>query len=298
MEKDQEDEEYETASPEQKLSIATYFIMSSPVGEVDFVVADTKKLVDDREILNPNALKKILKDYNVEQQTSAPIPSSEKKKKCIVSSYGMVSDTEYLNPNSGEILIFDHVTREFTGKSEKKSQLTPHIEKKRAAIQEQVDDYIEDRYKEGKCVGVVYALDGGEITICLAASNTKISSYWTGAWNSTFTIDVEKEGKQNLVGNIKVHVHYFEDGNVQLHSAIENKVELNLSSVKGDNKNEAIAIKIVETIRKIEDSYQSNLETMYVEMHRSTFKEMRRFLPINKQPMEWSIAAHGVGMKS
>lgn len=34
-------EEYEEASPEQKVNIATYFIMSSPTGEVDDVIKGT-----------------------------------------------------------------------------------------------------------------------------------------------------------------------------------------------------------------------------------------------------------------
>lgn len=33
------DDDYPVASAEQKLNISTYFIMSSPVGEVDEVVA-------------------------------------------------------------------------------------------------------------------------------------------------------------------------------------------------------------------------------------------------------------------
>lgn len=33
---------------------------------------------------------------------------------------------------------------------------------------------------------------------------------------------------------------------------------------------------------------------MYVDMHRATFKQMRRFLPITKQPMNWNTYAHGV----
>jgi len=116
-----DEEEYEEATPEQKLSIATYFIMSSPVGELDFVIADTKKLVDSNEILSPTALGKILKDYNVEQMVAV---KTNEGKKTLITTHGMVSDNEFVDPNAGKILIFDHLKREFTGTSDKKTRNT------------------------------------------------------------------------------------------------------------------------------------------------------------------------------
>jgi len=286
------DDTYDEASPEQKLSIATYFIMSSPIGEVDFVVADTKKLVDDDKVLSSKALIKILKDYNMEQMTAVDNNLASPATKSIISSYGMVTDNEYIDPNSGSVLVFDHLKRTFTGKSDKKQEVNEEFEKQRKEIQESVNNYIKERYKAGKCVGVVYGSEGGDITVCITASNTKISSYWTGGWNATFNFSLaEKKENAEMVCNIKIHVHYFEDGNVQLHAAIEKKIGVNVQTDP-----EKTAKSVSKAIDKIESDYQGNLEEMYVDMHRNTFKEMRRFLPISRQPMEWNMAAHGVGM--
>jgi hypothetical protein len=79
------DEEYRVASPEQKLNISTYFIMSTPVGEVDEVVADVQKLVKDDRTLNNNALLAILRDYNTEHMTAALDLTN---KPVLVSKYG------------------------------------------------------------------------------------------------------------------------------------------------------------------------------------------------------------------
>lgn len=281
-------EEYEEATPEQKLSIATYFIMSSPVGEVDFVTADTQKLINDDSILTSGALKKILKDYNIEQMTPAKTPDNSS---CLISSYGMVSDNEFMDPNSGKVLVFDHMRREFTSESDKKAvDLGSSIEAQRAGVQKAINSYVEDRYKPNKCTAVVYAADGGDITICISAANTKISSYWTGGWGAVFSFNPSTPGDTEMVGNVKVHVHYFEDGNVQLHTAIEKKITIKVSDPAGTGKSVAKAVEQIET------DYQNSLEEMYVDMHQVTFKEMRRFLPITKQPMEWNIHAHGVGL--
>jgi len=281
------DEEYEEASPEQKLSIATYFIMSSPVGEVDFVLADTKKLIGSDEILSKTAITNILKEYNIDLMCTAPTSDGP----AMVSSYGMVSDTEFVDPKTGKVLVFDHLRREFTSSSDSKQALDSSIDDLRKAVQKKVDEYVSNTYKEGKCVPVVYGADNGDITICLSAVNTKISAYWTGGWNSVFTFNCSTKSDAELNGDVKAHVHYFEDGNVQLHTAINKKV-----TVKVDDDHSVTADSVIKAISKIETDYQSSLEEMYVDMHRNTFKEMRRFLPISKQPMEWTPFAHGVGL--
>lgn len=287
MAEEEYDEEYEEASPEQKLSIATYFIMSSPVGEVDFVTADTQKLMDD-DVLNDDAVVNILKEYNIEQLTKAVTPDGHSS---IVSSYGMVTANEFLDPTCGKVLTFDHKTRQFTGETEKKSTVPDDVDAQRKGVQEAMNLYLERKYKSGKACCVVYGSDTGAITVCISASNTKISSYWTGAWKSIYSFSSSSAGDTEMTGNIKVHVHYFEDGNVQLHSAFEKKVSVVVGEPGVTGKS------VAKTIDNIESDFQSSLEKMYVDMHEKTFKEMRRFLPITKQPMKWNSNAHGVGLK-
>jgi len=81
-------------------------------------------------------------------------------------------------------------------------------------------------------------------------------------------------------------VHYFEDGNVQLHTNYDKSQSITVGDAA------ETGTEISKALNKIESEFQSNLEEMYVNMHRTTFKSMRRFLPITRQPMTWSSAAH------
>merc|ERR1712080_726197 len=106
-----------------------------------------------------------------------------------------------------------------------------------------------------------------------------ISAYWTGGWNAVFVCKIDEPGKVDFTGNIKIHVHYFEDGNVQLHAAIEKRAKVEIGSPADTGKS------VKSLIQSIEDNYQKHLAEMYVDLHRSTFKSMRRFLPVTRQPM-------------
>jgi len=273
---------------DQKLNIATYFLMSSPTGEVDDVVTDVLKLVD-KSVVSESSLDKILKDYNCENMVWAADPEDNKAPPILVSAFGQVSANSYLDANTGRVLTFDHRKRKFTGVSDKKQVLSGDVASYRDAISKSVSDYLTKQYKGGKVVSAVYGADSGQITVCISAKNVNLSNYWSGGWRSVYTLNVGKKGSPSeLKGNIKAQVHYFEDGNVQLHTNIDKTASVNIGS------EEDTAKEISKALLKIETDFQANLEEMYVNMHRTTFKAMRRFLPITKQPMTWNAAAHSL----
>jgi len=273
---------------DQKLNIATYFLMSSPTGEVDDVVTDVMKLAD-RAIVSESALEKVLKDYNCENMVWAADPEDSKAPSILVSAYGQVSANSYLDANSGRVLTFDHRKRKFTGVSDKKQVLGGDVASYRDAISKSVSEYQGKQYKSGKVVSAVYGADSGQVTICISAKNVNLANFWSGGWRGVYTINVGKKGSPSeLKANVKVQVHYFEDGNVQLHTNIDKTASINVGS------EEETAKEIAKALGKIETDFQANLEEMYVNMHRTTFKAMRRFLPITKQPMTWSVAAHSL----
>lgn len=275
--------EYEEASPEQKLNIATYFIMSSPTGEVDDVLADVNKLVADSSVLTDDAIARILKEYNMEQMVCA---NDTEGNPVLVSSHGKVSDNEFLDPSTGRVLKFDHRKRMFTEATDKKQSLESGVEAVRAAVEAEMKTYAENMYKSGKCNTAVYGSDDGNLTICVSGANIHLGNFWTGGWKAVYTVNVTS--KSDLKGSIKVNVHYFEDGNVQLHTAIDKSESITFGSPEDTAKD------VAKAIETIESDFQNNLEEMYVNMHRTTFKSMRRFLPINRLPMNWTTAAHSL----
>jgi len=273
---------------DQKLNIATYFIMSSPTGELSDVVKDVTKLVADPATLTDDAVTKIIKEYNHEQMAFAPHPSKNDGSMGMVSAFGLTADGKYWNPVHNQNLTFDHKNQKFTAAADGKSSADASLNKFRAATQKALDTYIEATYKAGKVCGVVYAGDSGKLTICISAKNIHLGNFWTGGWRSCYAIDC-KSGSQELKGTIKVGVHYFEDGNVQLHANIDQAAKVAVT-----NKEEESGTAIVGAIAKIENDFHAHLEEMYVKMHTQTFKQMRRFYSLTKEPMKWSVAAHAM----
>jgi len=186
------------------------------------------------------------------------------------------------------LLKFDHRRRKFVEATDKKQSLPGAVAAYRASVQKSVDHYVSTSFKPGKVVGTVYGADTGVLTICVSAKNVNLANFWSGSWRSVYHLSVAKKGSQELKGNIKVQVHYFEDGNVQLHTNFDRTVTVNVGSEDETGK------EVSKALNKVESDFQSNLEEMYVNMHRTTFKSMRRFLPINRMPMTWSSAAHSL----
>jgi capping protein alpha len=277
-------DDYEEASPEQKLAIANFFVMSSPPGQLDEVLADVKVLVGSDEVLSTDAVIKMVREYNKVSYTQVESDT----KKMLVTPFGMVADDEYLDPSNAEVMTINHLTRKASS-ADKKSELNPDVEAKRAAIEKELKTYMGNNYKAGKATGAVYASDDGKVTICISSMNKKLSSFWSGGWRSTFTLNVSSAGTTDLESNAKIHIHYFEDGNVQLNAEKKKAVQVNVTSDDG-----ASAKAIIAAVSKWESDYQSYIEEMYVEMHTKTFKSMRRFLPKTKTTMDWNPHFHSL----
>jgi len=274
----------EGATPESKLNIANYFIMNAPVGEVAEVLNDVTKLVSDSTVLSDSAINRIMHDYNVEHMTSAAGPDGYP---LLTTQWGKVDQDHFVDPTTGKVIRFDHRKQKFLDVSDKKTvHLDAKVDKYRHHTQKALDQYIETTYKQGKSCGMVYGSDNGRLTVCISAKNMNLSNYWTGGWRALYTISVSSSGQSELKGSVKLNVHYFEDGNVQLHSTFDKQANVN---VQGE---EATGNDIVKAIAKIESDFQSQLEEMYVNMPGSIFKSMRRFYPITRQPMTWNINAH------
>lgn len=283
------DEDYEEATPEQKINIANYFVMSSPTGEVHDVVLDVAKLVDDPAVLTDGALKKIMREYNHQQLQPAKTPDGNS---LVVSTHGAVGDDEYVDPSTGKVFKFDHRKHLFTEESENKQTLADEINSFRGAVDKELAGYNARQYKKDKCTMTVYGADDGKITICLSARNIHLPAFWSGGWKSVATFNCKESGSQEMKINTRIEVHYFEDGNVQLHAAIEKSPKINVTDAA------STAESVVKALEAMESTYQSNMEEMYVDMHNVTVKAMRRQLPITKQPMSWNVAAHSIQLNS
>lgn len=113
------------------------------------------------------------------------------------------------------------------------------------------------------------------IALLLAANKYSPSNFWSGRFRCVYTYD---SSSQKLLGNIRVDVHYYEDGNVRLTTS---------KQVPETKVNGGKAGDVVREIAKVEKKYHEGLNRGFMELNEGGFKGLRRPLPVTRQKMEW-----------
>ena len=101
--------------------------------------------------------------------------------------------------------------------------------------------------------------------------------------------------KATVDGVLRIQVHYYEDGNVQLLSKKDCNLELNVESgfwrffkFKFNwPSDEKFANELLKKILVNESDYQSAISDNYVKMSDTTFKALRRQLPMTRTKIDW-----------
>lgn len=85
-----------------------------------------------------------------------------------------------------------------------------------------------------------------------------------------------------MKASIRVQVHYFEEGNVQLNSNKDETLAISM-----DSSEEARAKAVTRAIETFEGKYQEELYHTCSELSEGAFKSLRRQLPMTKQKVDW-----------
>jgi len=259
-------------SNEEIVDIANNFLLSSPPGEFMEVVTDVRALLPNESLINESA-PRTFREYNTEQMVQVDSPKGHK---VLITKYGEVADGEYIDPKGGVVLMYDHIKQEVTGNRPiGGGDLEKDVESVRSAFEKEAFNYVGEHYPHGTTT--VYGKDG-KVIVCISSARFNPHNFWNGRWRSVWTYH-----NGELVGHFKIVVHYYEDGNVQLNT--DTTQTLNIPSSGGAD---AIAQAALKSISKAEQSFQESLDSSYRSMGDTTFKALRRALPITRTRIDWN----------
>jgi len=268
-------------SKEEIVEIVTGFLLASPPGQFMEVVTDIRGLLSDESIINDTA-PSTFREYNTDQMLQVPSPGGNHK--LLISKFGEVTPGEYLDPRGNQVVQFDHIRQEVTGSRPISGELDSSVEPFRSAFDESVQRYVSEHYQNG--TSTVYGKkEGGKtaITVCISSAKFNPNNFWNGRWRSVWTCKFSSPSSIEVVGRLRVNVHYYEDGNVQLNTDTPRTL-----SVSGGNDARSAADAVAKAIEKAEADFHSKLELSYNTMGDTTFKALRRVLPITRQKIDWT----------
>eukprot|EP01130_Rhizamoeba_saxonica_P002348 TRINITY_DN12170_c0_g1_i1.p1 TRINITY_DN12170_c0_g1~~TRINITY_DN12170_c0_g1_i1.p1 ORF type:complete len:283 (-),score=80.18 TRINITY_DN12170_c0_g1_i1:52-900(-) len=268
-------------SDKEKTSIINNFILNAPPGEFLEVVTDVRSLLGNDDLLNATA-PQTFKEYNTEQMLVKTLDDDTTR--VIICKFGEVGDNEYIDHASGNVVTFDHIKRSITGQRPIGSEVDSGAEPHRAALEAAAEQYVSDYFPLG--TGAVYgsSSNGIVLTFVISSAIFNPNNFYNGRWRSAWIVNVDGNSA-TLTGNIKINVHYYEEGNVQLNTNTQKQANV------GGGSPEELAENVVATIAKIEDELHAALDASYDNMSTTTFKALRRPLPITKTTVNWNRLA-------
>jgi capping protein alpha len=198
-----------------------------------------------------------------------------------VNEYAELDPKHYVN-GKGEVFSVDHVTQKATKSTDGPTFAAGPLESTRAAIQSAIEEYAATQFSDGSAAVACYE-KGSEIVVAISGSKANLRNYWSGKWKSEWHVD--PKGK-TAKGKVRIVIHYFEDGNVQL----DQSKDIDKAAITKGGDDKAFAEGVRDFIAAQENAIQDTLEEMYQNMSVETFKDMRRILPIAKTKMDWTGA--------
>lgn len=256
-------------SSQEKIKIVSDFVTNAPPGEFNEVFNDVRVLLGDDNLLKSGCAAAFAK-YNKDSFTPVDVP--DQGSKTLISSHNEVSGNVYYDPRSGNEFQFDHLRKQASAPQPREAGSN---ESTRVEFQTKLDAYCKSFYKDGVCAA--YSSNGN---IVLVIEDHKYSprNFWNGRWTSEWIIPANGG---EVKGTMKVVVHYYEAGNVQVHGTKEHK--FNASGTGA-----SLADSVLKSIEKVEAEYQQGINENYQQLNSTTFKALRRALPLTRHKLDWN----------
>jgi len=266
------------AENEEKIEAAGQFLVNAPLGEYQEVRDAVSMLLNnDDDLLN-----KACEVLPAHLETScAPIKTVKSPGYILLTEASRLDTGVYGCPRSGLAYTIDYSRMEVTSERELTEEESTSIgleDGLRIALEKETGGYIDEHHdKYGK-----YAVTkcGTEYHISVHSNRARSENFTSGVWQVKGILKPEEDDFSLALENV-VTVHYYEDGNVQMNSATKDVFKI----VKGDP--EKMAAEAIGTLNKFVVNYHSKISDYYLKMQDSTFKLLRRQLPITKSKIDW-----------
>jgi len=277
----------EPLSDRQKAEIVEGFILDAPPGEFREVLNDVRILLDDDNILTEKGTG-VFATYCQEQLTPVRLKGADDA--TLITKFNVDKTGRYFDPRSRKSFKYDFIKEEAGDILD----WTPDevAEPWRAALQDAWALYAKNHYTNATSAVFASTSDGQiTLTACIEGHQLQPKNFCNGRWRSIWTLTFSpSDGKSDLRGEIHVNVHYYEDGNVQLvsHKEIKEPVVI-------ENET-SLAKEFVSLVESAESDYQVALSENYTTMSDTTFKALRRPLPVTRTKIDWNkIMSYKIG---
>lgn len=275
-------------SEKQKREIAKWFLLNSPAGEIQYVAKDVRSVLNDDNAYDA-AASEAFPLYNKSHMICLNLPGSTAD--VLITPFSEINENEYLDSRTAQVAKVDHVKQVCTEVRPASDQELPsaYIEDYRSALEAEIMKYVGEAYPKGVCS--VYCTRGKEVeepgsdfelVVVISAARHSPQNFCNGSWCSIWNVDFKDDLQIIEVrGRMQVGAHYFEEGNVQLDAKHECKDSTIFQSPDDS------AFSLTNIIRHHETEYLAALQASYLSLPDTTFKDLRRKLPVTRTLFPW-----------